>query len=93
MTPHHITHRARPGLARAAALLTGRRPQEPAVVRRLREQLAEAQAENRRLRLALDYHRDRDRARETREGQPWSASPETTVFEAPAPITPSRRRS
>ena len=85
MTSHHITHRAAPGLARAAALLTGRRPQEPATVRRLRGQLAEAQDEIRRLRLALDYHRDRDRARETREGRPWTAGDQTTVLEVPAP--------
>ena len=81
----HITLRARPALARAALLLTGRRPAESGVVVRLREQLAAAQAENRRLRLALDYHRDRDRARETREGRQWSSTEQARVVEVPAP--------
>ena len=75
----HITLRARPALARAALLLTGRRPAESGVVVRLRQQLAAAQDENRRLRLALDYHRAREVDRETREHTLWQSGPGITV--------------
>ena len=75
----HITLRARSGLARAALLLTGRRPPESGQVARLKQQLAEAQDEIRRLRLALDYHRDREVAREVREHTLWQSGPQTGV--------------
>jgi hypothetical protein len=83
-----ITLRARPGLARAARILaTGRRPEEPAKVRQLRSQLADAHEQIRILEIRLAYHRDREVARETREthGQWQPPTGGAILIDVPAP--------
>jgi hypothetical protein len=87
-TDTHMTLRARPGLARAARILaTGRRPEEPAKVRQLRAQLADAHEQIRLLEMRLAYHRDREVARETREshGQWTPPTGGAILIDVPAP--------